>query len=143
MSDRAKSFFWYELMTNDLEAAEAFYTSVVGWTAEPFDAPGAPPYLIVKAGNRGVGGLMAFPEEIRDSGMPPAWMGYIEADDVDAVTASVKASGGSVHREPADIPDVGRSARRGLHAAAREWAGTAAGANGRARSHRLARALCR
>lgn len=108
MPDRAKSFFWYELMTDDLEAAEAFYTSVVGWTAEPFDAPGVPPYVVVKAGDRGVGGLMAIPEEVRENGMPPAWMGYIEADDVDAATASVKAAGGTVHREPADIPDVGR-----------------------------------
>ena len=28
---------WYELMTTDMKAAEAFYKTVVGWTTAPFD----------------------------------------------------------------------------------------------------------
>ncbi|TJW67135.1 MAG: VOC family protein, partial [Mesorhizobium sp.] len=31
MANSPTSFFWYELMTTDLDAAEAFYTDVVGW----------------------------------------------------------------------------------------------------------------
>ena len=29
---------WYELMTGDMKAAEAFYDKVVGWTSAPFEA---------------------------------------------------------------------------------------------------------
>lgn len=104
-------FFWYELMTTDLDAAETFYTKVVGWTAQPFDkAPGMPRYIVMNVGERGVGGLMTMPEDAAKMGMPPAWLGYIHTKDVDASTKALKAAGGAVHREPDDIPGVGRFA---------------------------------
>ncbi|MET3577782.1 putative enzyme related to lactoylglutathione lyase [Mesorhizobium robiniae] len=104
-------FFWYELMTTDLDAAEAFYTDVVGWTAQPFDAgPGMPRYIVMNVGERGVAGLMTLPEDAAKMGMPPAWLGYIHTRDVDASTQSLKNAGGTVHREPDDIPSVGRFA---------------------------------
>ena len=104
-------FFWYELMTTDLDAAEAFYTAVVGWTAQPFDmAPGMPPYIVMNVGARGVSGLMTLPEDAAKMGMPPAWLGYIHTKDVDAATQSLKDAGGAVHRAPNDIPGVGRFA---------------------------------
>ncbi|WP_274629508.1 VOC family protein [Arvimicrobium flavum] len=100
-------FFWYELMTKDVSAAEDFYKKVVGWNSEPFQGAGMP-YIVVKAGDRGVGGIMALPEEAAKMGMPPAWLGYIHTDDVDARTRSIREAGGAVHREPSDIPGVGR-----------------------------------
>ena len=33
---------WYELMTSDMKAAEAFYKTVVGWTTAPFEGAGQP-----------------------------------------------------------------------------------------------------
>ncbi|WP_027057870.1 VOC family protein [Mesorhizobium loti] len=109
MAKSPMPFFWYELMTTDLDAAEAFYTKVVGWTAEPFDkAPGMPRYIVVNSAERGVGGLMTMPDDAAKMGMPPAWVGYIHTRDVDASTEAVKAAGGAVHRQPDDIPGVGR-----------------------------------
>ncbi len=65
-------FFWYELMTSDLDAADAFYTKVVGWTAQPFDkAPGMPRYIVMNVGERGVGGLMTMPEDAAKMGKRP------------------------------------------------------------------------
>ncbi len=111
MPEHATSFFWYELMTTDMDAAEAFYTDVVGWTAEAFEtASGMPSYTIVKAGERGVGGLMTLPEEAAGTGMPPTWIGYIHTRDIDASTEALKKAGDNVHREPADIAGVGRFA---------------------------------
>ena len=102
-------FFWYELMTSDLDAAEAFYTEVVGWRAEPFGkAPGMPRYVVVNSAERGVGGLMTMPPDAAKMGMPPAWVGYIHTRDTDASTKALRAAGGAVHREPDDIPGVGR-----------------------------------
>ena len=103
----ASSFFWYELMTTDVAAAETFYRDVVGWTAQPFESSGMD-YVVFNAGERAVAGLMLLPEEAKAMATPPCWMGYIHAKDVDAATASVKKAGGTVHREPSDIPEVGR-----------------------------------
>ena len=65
-------------------------------------------YIVFNAGERCVAGLMLLPEEAKAMGTPPCWLGYIHAKDVDAATASVKKAGGAVHREPSDIPEVGR-----------------------------------
>lgn len=111
MPSPAKSFFWYELMTTDLDAAQAFYAAVVGWRAEAFDkAPGSPRYIVVNAGDRGVGGLMTLPEEAARMGVPTAWMGYFPTKDIDASVDALQKAGGTVHRPVDDIPGVGRFA---------------------------------
>ncbi|TIX02925.1 MAG: VOC family protein, partial [Mesorhizobium sp.] len=82
-------------MTTDLDAAEAFYTAVVGWKGQPFDtSPGMPRYIVMNVGERGVGGLMTLPEDAAKMGMPPAWLGYIHTKDADGATASLKEAGG-------------------------------------------------
>lgn len=101
------NFVWYELMTTDLDAAGAFYKTVVGWNSEAWDNPQMR-YTIMKAGDKAVAGLMIVPDEAAKMGARPAWTGYIHADNVDAATQSVKKAGGTVYREPADIPEVGR-----------------------------------
>jgi len=108
MPTSPKSFFWYELMTTDMKAAEAFYSAVIGWRPAPWGDSGAPPYTVMNAGDQGVGGIMDMPEEYRRSGGQPVWLGYIRADDVDAMTESIGQAGGAVHRPPTDIPGVGR-----------------------------------
>jgi uncharacterized protein len=107
MSQNQGKFVWYELMTSDIAAAERFYKAVVGWTAKDAGMPDMT-YTIFSAGERMVAGLMTTPKEAE--GMPPAWIGYIYADDVDATAKDVAAKGGKVHRQPDDIPGVGRFA---------------------------------
>jgi predicted enzyme related to lactoylglutathione lyase len=109
MAEKAKTFFWYELMTSDPKAAENFYTEVVGWRAEPFKG-GAMPYTVLHAGERGMGGIMEMPEPYRQGGGHSAWVGYVFTPDIDAETETLKKAGGKVHRGPQDIPDVGRFA---------------------------------
>ena len=46
---------WYELMTTDMKAAEAFYRNVVGWKTTPFDGAGQP-YTMFNRGARRVRG---------------------------------------------------------------------------------------
>ena len=55
-----------------------------------------------------VAGLMVMPPDA--GAMPPFWMIYFAVDDADKAAADVKAAGGAVHREPADIPGTGRFA---------------------------------
>jgi predicted enzyme related to lactoylglutathione lyase len=98
-------FIWYDLMTTDVEAAAAFYGAVVGWTAKDSGVPGQT-YTLLSAGPDMVAGLMPIPPHA--GGAAPGWMGYMGVDDVDAYTKTVQATGGTVHREPQDIPGVGR-----------------------------------
>ncbi len=35
-------FCWYDLMTTDVDAAKAFYTETIGWSAEDSDARARP-----------------------------------------------------------------------------------------------------
>jgi predicted enzyme related to lactoylglutathione lyase len=107
----ADDFFWYELMTPDQAASQAFYTKVVGWTAAALamDSQGAP-YVVVSAGARGIGGLLQLTDEMKAGGARPAWVGYIHAADVDARVKAITQAGGTELMPPTEIPGVGRFA---------------------------------
>ena len=109
MSDPKPRFVWYELMTTDHDAAEAFYRGVVGWKTADAGHPGLR-YTILSAGDRGMGGLMAIPDEAQGAGARPGWLGYVGVPDTDAAAKRIVEAGGSLHRGPDDIPDVGRFA---------------------------------
>ena len=88
MAQKHTSFIWYELMTTDQPAAEAFYRAVVGWQMADAGQPGMR-YTILSAGQRGVGGLMALPKEAREAGVKPGWTGYIAVADTDATAQAI------------------------------------------------------
>ena len=109
MATSPSHFIWYELMTNDTAAAEAFYRSVVGWQTKDAGMPGIA-YTLLSAGDVQVGGVMALPPEALAAGARPGWIGYLGVADADASVASIRAAGGAVHRAPEDIPGIGRFA---------------------------------
>ncbi len=103
--DVTGKFIWYDLMTTDVDSAAKFYAAVVGWTVRDSGMPGQT-YMLFSSNADAVAGLMPIPQHA--GGAPPMWMGYIGVDDVDAYTDRMKAAGGVMHREPQDIPGVGR-----------------------------------
>ena len=103
------AFVWYDLMTSDMPAAEAFYGAVVGWQARDSGMPGHA-YSLFTVDERPAAGLMTLPQEARDMGVPPCWTGYVAVSDVDAAVAAMQADGGAVRKGPEDIPGVGRFA---------------------------------
>ena len=103
------SFVWYELMTTDAKAAEAFYRDVVGWQTRDAGMPGMA-YTLLEVAGAAVAGLMTLPAEAAQSGARPGWIGYVAVDDVDAAAKSFAAAGGTIHRAPDDIPGIGRFA---------------------------------
>src|SRR5277367_6723231 len=109
MAGTQSPFVWYELMSSDVAAAKAFYSKVVGWSAQDVPMPGMT-YTLLRVGDTQIGGLMALPAEANDAGMKPGWVGYLGVDDVDAAAAKVKRLGGKIHGLPTDIPNVGRFA---------------------------------
>lgn len=109
MTSTAAPFCWYELMTTDLAASEAFYGTVIGWTAADSGMPGFR-YSILKAGEIAIAGAMALPDELVTAGVPPHWIGYVRVEDVDAMLPRLVTAGGTVHKAAEDIPGVGRFA---------------------------------
>jgi predicted enzyme related to lactoylglutathione lyase len=102
-------FFWHELMTTDVKAAEKFYGDVVGWKATDSGAPGQQ-YTLFNVGDRGVAGMLAITPDMAKNGARPGWLGYVAADDVDQAVARLKQEGGKVYIEPQEVPGIIRFA---------------------------------
>ncbi|MDI6838344.1 MAG: VOC family protein, partial [Rhizobiaceae bacterium] len=107
-------FVWYELMTNDVPAAAAFYRDVIGWEAKAFDGATAQgsAYTVFNIPGREMGsaGLMAITPEMAQNGAMPQWYGYVAVDDVDAKAREFAENGGRVLMPGTDIPGIGRFA---------------------------------
>lgn len=109
MSNKGKPFVWYELTTSDTAAARAYYHKVFGWDARGSGMPGMD-YTLLASGAIDFGGMLSLEHVGCAPGTPPFWLGYIGSDDVDADARRVTAAGGKVHKQPTDIPGVGRFA---------------------------------
>jgi predicted enzyme related to lactoylglutathione lyase len=104
-------FVWHELLANDESVATSFYTSVLGWTTEPWKTPpGAPPYTMWSSAGKPFGGLMALPQEARSAGAPSHWLGYVTVPDTDDTLALARKLGANALMGPMDMPEVGRMA---------------------------------
>jgi predicted enzyme related to lactoylglutathione lyase len=107
MKTGVSDFVWYELMTNDMDGAIAFYSKVVGWDIRDSGMPNIP-YMIFSMDGKDVGGIMSWKSMGMD--MPTEWAAHLYAADVDKETAAVLADGGTEVQPPRDIPGVGRFA---------------------------------
>jgi uncharacterized protein len=98
---------WNELYTGDAARAGSFYAGLLGWGVERMPMPGFD-YTVLKRGDQPAGGVMAIQPEWGN--MPPHWEIYFAVRDCDATAAGAANLGGSVMKEPCDIPGVGRFA---------------------------------
>jgi uncharacterized protein len=96
-------FVWFDLMTTQPEAAQAFYTAVTGWGTQKWDAM---PYTMWTNNGSPLGGIMA----LQNPAAPVHWLAYISTPDVDETAREATELGARVMVEPADIPTVGRYA---------------------------------
>ena len=96
---------WFELMTTDMKAAESFYTTVVGWTASPFDGSPQPYTMFNKDGGMPVAGVMLRPDEVP---APPFWAMYIGVTKLEDGAAHVRRLGGNGCTPVLDVPGIGR-----------------------------------
>ena len=94
---------WGELMTENPEAASAFYRKVFGWTSETTDMPDGSQYTCFTTHEGAkVAGAMKPPVE----GMPNHWGLHMTVTDVDQAIATTVAEGGKVLKEPFDCTDM-------------------------------------
>lgn len=93
---------WHELLTDDLDAARAFYSAVLGVEWERFET--APePYWLLKAGGRPVAGALS-----PNPPIPSTWLAFLNVEDADAAVAKAEDLGAKQAIPTFDVPDVGR-----------------------------------
>ena len=68
MSDDRGRFVWYDLMTTDPDAAQSFYTELIGWGTQAWDGP--MPYTMWTNHDVPLGGVVTLPEEAKQAGAP-------------------------------------------------------------------------
>jgi predicted enzyme related to lactoylglutathione lyase len=97
------TFSWAELNTKNTAAAEGFYPKVFGWGMKKAEASeNAPAYTEWQVAGESIGGAMdttSFQMEV-----PPFWLVYFMASDIDAAASKVKELGGQVMNGPSDYP---------------------------------------
>lgn len=93
---------WADLTVPDVDAAQAFYGPLFGWS---FDVSGPEygGYAMATMDGHHAAGIGPSQE-----GMPTVWTLYLASDDADATGASIKEHGGSVLAEPFDVGPLGR-----------------------------------
>lgn len=96
---------WYELLTTDVDAAEKFYTTVVGWTATPFADASSRYDLWMRGDGTSTGGVMPIPEGMN---FPPHWVMYVGVDKLDDAVAQIERLGGKALSPVIDLPAIGR-----------------------------------
>jgi predicted enzyme related to lactoylglutathione lyase len=99
-------FVWYELTTPDVDASRRFYPPITGWGTQQFDKD----YTMWTSGGTPFAGIFNLGPEQRARGIPPNWMPYVEANNIDETARKATSLGGKVVHGPEDIPGTGRFA---------------------------------
>ena len=106
---------WIDVEQPDLEAAQAFYAGLFGWTFQDATPAGnATRYLVAQLDGRPVAGLSGFVDAFAaDQGatpVAPTWNTYVAVDDADDVARRIGAAGGRVLHGPFGAGEDGRYA---------------------------------
>src|SRR5688500_10705775 len=96
---------WYELMTTDMKGAEAFYTTVVGWTTASSEGAPQPYTTFNRTGGTAVAGVMTTPEGMS---APPFWAMYVGVPKLEDAAAHIERLGGSACSPVIEVSTVGR-----------------------------------
>jgi len=99
-------FVWADLVTDDVPAAQKFYSRLFGWT---FRGAGSN-YIIAANDERPVGGIFHRPRPKEQAAATPRWFGYISVASVDRAQSAVKKAGGRVLAAPQKMPARGEQA---------------------------------
>jgi predicted enzyme related to lactoylglutathione lyase len=94
---------WADCASTDPEAAQAFYSSLLGWRFDKMSDE--PPYWVIFNGERTQGGLTQPP-----GGVPSNWYPYFGVIGIEETMQIAEASGGNPFLGPVDVPNGSRFA---------------------------------
>lgn len=100
-------FVWYELVTPDIKKSSDFYGKVIGWAFQDRSAEAQMPYSVFSAAGKQLGGIMTLTADM-PANVPPHWMPYIYAPDIDAKTNEAQKLGATVIVPPKAVPNLGK-----------------------------------
>lgn len=92
------AFVWYELNTNDQDAAFAFYGETIGWTRTDMPMGDGNSYGMFTSSHGPVAGVVD-----AQPGVPNNWASYVAVDDVAATLALAVKNGAKKLVDPTDI----------------------------------------
>lgn len=101
-------FCWVDLMSHDMEAAQAWYGSIFGWDAKLEDTQGGPPYATFLKNGKAVAGLGEATSEMKAQGIPPVWNNYVSVRDCAATEQKAKELGATITVPTMDVMDAGK-----------------------------------
>lgn len=102
------TFCWIDLAATDVAGSKAFYTELLGWTADDIPLGNGEFYTMFKLHGKNVAGAGPMPPAQREQGMPSYWTTYLKVDDADAIAAQAQAAGGTLLAPPFDVMEEGR-----------------------------------
>jgi predicted enzyme related to lactoylglutathione lyase len=103
-------FVWHDLLTDDVDAARAFYGPLLGWSFEAARRPTGGDYTLIRSAQGQVVGGIVEVEDPGDGTDYSRWLGYYAVPDVDAASDAFADAGGQVLLEPRDLAMVARAA---------------------------------
>jgi predicted enzyme related to lactoylglutathione lyase len=98
-------FVWADLVTDDVPAAQQFYSMLFGWTFR--DVGG---YLIAANAERPLCGMFQRPRPANQPQANPRWIGFISVRSVERTQREVTKAGGRVLAPPKKFPKRGEQA---------------------------------
>jgi predicted enzyme related to lactoylglutathione lyase len=99
---------WYDLVTDDIAAAQAFYGPLLGWSFEDIGIDGQS-YVAVRHDGQPIAGMAAVDRD--DAGLASAqWISLMSVADVDAAVDEFRTAGGQIRVEPWTNESRGRMA---------------------------------
>jgi predicted enzyme related to lactoylglutathione lyase len=98
-------FVWADLVTDDVPAAQRFYSGLLGWT---FRTTGG--YSLAYSDDRPLAGMFQRERPKDKPDAKPRWFGYISVPSVAAAQRAVIEHGGKVVSAPAKFPKRGEQA---------------------------------
>ncbi len=102
-------FVWHDLITDDTDATQRFYSAVLGWTFEQTTRPNGGPYTLAKLNGHYIGGIIQLDDPAGETDYS-RWLGYLSVSDVDKAVAITRSAGGTVVVDVEDIINIGKVA---------------------------------
>ena len=99
---------WHDLVTDDIDAAKAFYGGLFGWSFDDIQGD-LNVYSVIERDGRPIGGIVSIDDE-NVAVASARWLSLLSVEDVDAAIETLEAAGGSLEVGPRDNPTRGRMA---------------------------------
>jgi hypothetical protein len=98
-------FVWRDLMSDDIPAVKKFYSELFGWTyLDVGDSEND--YTVVLHDGKPIAGIFEL-KDVQASHRYSQWISYLSVADMNHAINYTKTSGGSIYREPFELPNRG------------------------------------